>query len=86
MENFHLNWLHVTLYFIKSLLGKYNKLICKLLIVNNIFVIMLTLSNKKGPFALAGVDQWIECQLANQRVATSIPSQGTCLGCRPSPQ
>ena len=36
--------------------------------------------------ALAGVAQWIECQTANQRVAGSIPSQGTCLGCRPGPQ
>ena len=33
--------------------------------------------------ALAGVAQWIEGQPANQRVAGSIPSQGTCLGCRP---
>ena len=35
------------------------------------------ISIKKG-FPLAGVAQWIECQLANQRVADSIPSQGTC--------
>ena len=33
--------------------------------------------------ALAGVAQWIKCQSANQKVASSIPSQGTCLGCRP---
>ena len=32
---------------------------------------------------MAGVAQWIECQPANQRVASLIPSQGTCLGCRP---
>ena len=38
------------------------------------------------PFALAGVAQWIEHGPANQRVASSIPSQGTCLGCRPGPQ
>ena len=36
--------------------------------------------------ALAGVAQWIECQPVNQRVTGSIPSQGTCLGCRPDPQ
>ena len=36
--------------------------------------------------ALASVAQWIECGLANQRVAASIPSQGTCLGCGPGPQ
>ena len=33
--------------------------------------------------ALAGVAQWIEGWPANQRVAGSILSQGTCLGCRP---
>ena len=36
--------------------------------------------------ALAGVAQWIERRPANQRVASSIPSQGTCLGCGPSAQ
>ena len=35
--------------------------------------------------ALTGVAQWIEHWTANQRVAGLIPSQGTCLGCRPSP-
>ena len=32
---------------------------------------------------LAGVTQWIECWPENQRVAGSIPGQGTCLGCGP---
>ena len=36
--------------------------------------------------ALAGIALWIEHGPANQRVAGSIPSQGTCLGCRPGPQ
>ena len=36
--------------------------------------------------ALAGVAQWIECQPVNQRVASSIPSQGKCLGCWAGPQ
>ena len=36
--------------------------------------------------ALAGVAQWVECWPVNWRVARSIPSQGTCLGCRPGPQ
>ena len=36
--------------------------------------------------ALAGVAQWIESRPANQRVTSLIPSQGTCLGCRPGPQ
>ena len=35
--------------------------------------------------ALAGVAQWVECQPANQGVAGSIPSQGTCPGCGPGP-
>ena len=33
--------------------------------------------------ALAAVAHWIECQPVNERVAGSIPTQGTCLGCRP---
>ena len=37
-------------------------------------------------FVLAGVAQQIECQPANQRVAGSIPSQGTCPGCGQGPQ
>ena len=41
---------------------------------------------KNNSGALAGVAQWIEYQPANQMVAGSIPSQGTCLGCRPGPQ
>ena len=36
--------------------------------------------------ALPYVAQWIECKLVNQRVASSIPTQGTCLGCGPGPQ
>ena len=36
--------------------------------------------------ALAGVAQWIECRPSNQRVASSVSSQGTCLGFRPGPQ
>ena len=35
--------------------------------------------------ALAGTGQWIELQTVNHRVASSIPSQGTCLGCWPAP-
>ena len=41
---------------------------------------------KKDWGALAGVAQWTECRPANQRVSGSVPSQGTCLGCRPGPQ
>ena len=37
--------------------------------------------NLKAQSALAGVAQWP--QPVNQRVAGSIPSQNTCLGCRP---
>ena len=38
-----------------------------------------------APLVLAGVVQWIERRPAKQRVTGSIPSQGTCLGCRPGP-
>ena len=38
--------------------------------------------NKNYP---AYVAQWIEHGPANQRVASSIPSQGTCPDCRPGP-
>ena len=41
---------------------------------------------KNKTINLTGVAQWIECGLTNQRDASSIPSQGTCLGCRPGPQ
>ena len=40
---------------------------------------------KKKKSALAGVAQWMERWLANQRVAGSIPSQGTCLDWGPGP-
>ena len=46
----------------------------------------LSLKKKKKKSALTGVAQWIEHQTAKQRVTGSIPSQGTCLGCRPGPQ
>ena len=36
--------------------------------------------------AVAGVAQLIEHQPANQRVSSSIPSQGICLGFGPGPQ
>ena len=41
---------------------------------------------KKNLSALAGVGQWIEHQPVNQRVTSSIPNQGTCLGCGRGPQ
>ena len=52
---------------------------------------VVTLINKKVDFkiiasALADVAQWTECQPVNQRVVGSIPSQGTCQGCKPRPQ
>ena len=39
---------------------------------------MQLLFEKLVSLALVGVAQWIECQPANQRVAGSMPSQGTC--------
>ena len=44
------------------------------------------LKNVRTFHALDGVAQWTECWPVNQRVTISIPSQGTCLGCRPGPQ
>ena len=44
------------------------------------------LFKKKLGAALAGMAQWIEHRGANQNITSSIPSQGTCLGCRPGPQ
>ena len=41
---------------------------------------------KKCTYRLAGVAQWTEHGPANQRVASSILSQGTCLGCGPGPR
>ena len=35
---------------------------------------------KKILFCLSGVAQWIDGGPVNQRIASSIPSQGTCLG------
>ena len=34
---------------------------------------------------LADVAQWVEHWRVNWKVIGSIPSQGTCLGCRPGP-
>ena len=36
--------------------------------------------------ALASVAQWIEYRPVNRKVASSIPGQGACLGCRSGPQ
>ena len=41
---------------------------------------------KMYQYSPGGVAQWIECQPVNQTVAGSIPSQGTCLRCKPDPQ
>ena len=55
---------------------------------NSFFVDAESPSKKNIIFslALAGVAQCIEHRPENQPVAGSIPSQGTCLGCRPGPQ
>ena len=47
-----------------------------------IIIIIIIILYRKYIIALAGVAQWIE---PNQRVAGWIPSQDTCLGCRPGP-
>ena len=40
----------------------------------------------KNPPALTDVAQLVGCHTAKQKVTSSIPGQGTCLGCRPGPQ
>ena len=52
----------------------------------NLEIINIFLLKKILGQALAGIAQWIEHGPVKQRVAGSIPSQGTCLGCRPGPQ
>ena len=48
--------------------------------------IIADFEDKKKPSAMAGMVPWTECRPENQRVAGSIPSQGTCLGFWPGPQ
>ena len=68
----------------------------RLLTVNYLEVFGLKLWGGRGPStlsllfsftkrktALTGVAQWIECQPENQRVASTISSQGTFLACGP---
>ena len=43
---------------------------------------MLKVVINRTEYALTGVGQWTERQPVNQRVTSSIPSQGTYLGCR----
>ena len=49
-------------------------------------IINKTYLKKISSVALAGMAKWIECWPKNQRVAGSIPSQGTWLHCRLGPQ
>ena len=44
------------------------------------------ISIKNDDIALIGVAQWIERGMQTKGFAGLIPSQGTCLGCRPGPQ
>ena len=53
-----------------------------ILIQKNIYCDLSFVVKKIRNSALAGIGQWIELQTANQRVAGSVPSQGTCLGGR----
>ena len=43
--------------------------------------IVLFNASKTFSWALAGVAQWVDRQPVNERIAGSIPSWGTCLGC-----
>ena len=42
-------------------------------------------ASRQAP-ALDGVAQWIEHRPGDRKVISSIPCQGTCLGCGPGPQ
>ena len=57
-----------------------------LCIIGLVVILYITVFSVKGVRALAGVAQWIEHWPENQRVRGSIPSHGTCLGCRPGHQ
>ena len=70
-------------------------LACNLLLRNHLIILRALLCRQLPPFllllfrvslALAVVAQWTEHWPVNQKVTGSIPSQGTCLGCRPGPQ
>ena len=52
------------------------------------FCICLELQNsfKTDYLALTGVDQWVGHCTTNWKVTGLLPSQGTCLDCRPGPQ
>ena len=49
-------------------------------------MVPLVALSKKHLSSLAGVAQWIEHWPVNQRVASSVPSYGTCLSCGADPQ
>ena len=55
-------------------------------LLSNKYYSVCNIKSKIPTRALAGVAQWIECQTVNQRATSSIPSQGTCVGCGPGPQ
>ena len=71
------SFIYINIY-IKSKFNSLNVSICNVALNEKI-----TTSRQTG--ALAGVAQWIECWPVNQKVSVSIPSQGTCLDCRPHP-
>ena len=52
-----------------------------------LFLVLFYFPQIKGEHpVLAGMAWWIECWPAKGKVAGSIPSQDTCLGCGPGPQ
>ena len=70
---------------------RFRKIILTMVVVNNRVVPMgmripFRICFKKCAGALAGVAQWIEHWPVTQKVAGSIPSQGTFLSCGPGPQ
>ena len=49
--------------------------------VTEIYLIQLRLKHRNGNCALAGVAQWIVHGPVNWGAISSVPGQGTCLGC-----
>ena len=68
-----------------ELRARSNVTVIKLLCFHHFYSSLWALQVEEPPPPPAGVAQWVEHGPANQRVSSSIPSQGTCLGCGPGP-
>ena len=75
-----LSWMHASAY----ILGSGRLWLCPVLMTCTL--LLAGNCSKVTVWALASVAQWIEHWPAHWKVASLIPSQGTCLGCGPGPQ